>query len=187
MNSEESQYHTYGDINIGRVIKLKLNSRERNFDGRDYIECIVVGYFNYSTGYTPRGFEPDGIPMHHGDRIYALEELEKVKMGCPRLVYYRSAIQLFGSDNKITDKEQKEEDEKEMSNLTEIVCPNCGSKLEVYWYADAGTSIIACSNGDCNFMTEIGNKEINSAFYEQYYNKMKYKEDLQREMELRHG
>lgn len=74
-----------------------------------------------------------------------------------------------------------------MSSLTEIVCPNCGSKLEVYWYADAGTSIIACSDGNCNFMTEIGNKEINSAFYEQYYNKMKYKEDLEKEIMLRHS
>lgn len=74
-----------------------------------------------------------------------------------------------------------------MCNLTEITCPECGGKLEVFWDRDCGTSVIACSNEECKFKTEICNKEINSAFYMQYYNKMKYKEDLQKEIELRHG
>lgn len=131
---------------------------------KECIECQVLGY-RITQDYTERF-----------TREYLLEEV-----GILNRRFWRTAEELFLM------KEQKEEDDRNMSSLTEIVCPNCGSKLEVYWYADAGTSIIACSDGKCNFMTEIGNKEINSAFYEQYYNKMKYKEDLQREMELRHG
>lgn len=70
-------------------------------------------------------------------------------------------------------------------NLTEITCPECGNKLSVYWSVELGTSVIACD--ECAFITEISNKTINAAFFEQFYNKMKYKNDLEKEIMLRHG
>ena len=131
---------------------------------KECIKCQVLGY-RITQDCTERF-----------TREYLLEEV-----GILDRRFWRTAEELFLT------KEQKEEDSRNMRNLTEIVCPECGSKLEVYWYADAGTSVIACNNEECKFKTEICNKEINSAFYMQYYNKMKYKEDLQKEIELRHG